>query len=58
MVRRDGSVDRIQVLRGLGHGLDEKAIQEISNHWKFRPGLRAGQPVDVWAVIEISFTLR
>ena len=58
VVRRDGSVDRVQVLRGLGHGLDERAIQEIANHWKFRPGLRAGQPVDVWATIEVSFTLR
>lgn len=58
VVRRDGSVDSIQVLRGLGHGLDEKAIEEIANHWKFRPGLRNGQPVDVWATIEVSFSLR
>lgn len=58
VVRRDGSVDSIQVLRGLGHGLDEKAIEEIANHWKFRPGLRNGQPVDVSATIEVSFSLR
>ena len=52
------SVGGFQILRGLGFGLDEKAIEEIANHWKFRPGTLNGQPVDVWAVIEVSFTLR
>jgi TonB family protein len=57
IVRRDGSADRIRVIRGLGHGLDESAIQAIGAKWRFRPGRLNGVPVDVLANIEISFRL-
>lgn len=57
VVRRDGSVDSFRVIRGLGHGLDESAIQTIAKKWRFRPGTIDGVPVDVLANIEISFRL-
>ncbi|PYV12622.1 MAG: hypothetical protein DMG07_16775 [Acidobacteria bacterium] len=57
VVRRDGSVDSFKVTRGLGHGLDESAIKTIAARWRFRPGTRNGQPVDVVANIEVSFRL-
>jgi|SRR5579862_3305756 len=44
------------VNRSLGLGLDEKAIEAV-NKWKFRPGLRNGQPVAVMATIEVNFRL-
>jgi TonB family protein len=46
----------IHVIRSLGLGLDEKAIEAV-NKWKFRPGLRNGQPVAVMATIEVNFRL-
>ena len=46
----------IRVIRSLGLGLDEKAIEAV-NKWKFRPGLRNGQPVAVMATIEVNFRL-
>lgn len=58
VIRRDGTVGNFKVLRGLGYGLEEKAIQEIANNWKFRPGTLNGKPVDVLATIEIQFSLR
>jgi TonB family protein len=36
--------------------LDEKAIDAVQQ-WRFRPGMRAGQPVDVSAVVEVIFRL-
>jgi periplasmic protein TonB len=58
IIRRNGQVDQFRVLRGLGYGLEEKAIQEIASNWKFRPGTRNGVPVDVLATIEVTFNLR
>lgn len=58
IIRRDGSVTDLRVLRGLGYGLEEKAIQEIASNWKFRPGTLDGRPVDVLATIEVTFNLR
>ena len=54
IIRKDGSVDSIQVLRGLDPQLDQNAIQALSE-WKFRPATRAGHPVDVEAVVHIPF---
>ncbi len=54
IIRKDGSVDSIQVVRGLDPQLDQNAIQALSE-WKFRPAARAGRPVDVEAVVHIPF---
>ncbi len=54
IIRKDGSVDSIQVVRGLDPQLDQNAIQALSE-WKFRPATRAGNPVDVEAVVHIPF---
>ena len=58
IIRRNGRVDNFKILRGLGYGLEEKAIREIANNWRFRPGSLNGEPVDVLATIEVQFNLR
>jgi protein TonB len=57
IIRKDGSVDSFRVIRGLGYGLDESAINTIATKWRFKPGTLSGQPVDVQANIEVSFRL-
>ncbi len=57
IVRRDGTVEVVRVTRSLGFGLDDKAIEAVSK-WRFRPGMRNGQPVDVALKIEVNFNLR
>ena len=42
----DGKAHNMKVLRSLGLGLDEKAIEAV-NKWKFRPGYKDGKPVTV-----------
>ena len=46
----------IRVIRPVGLGLDEKAVDAVS-HWRFRPGIKGGRPVAVQANIEVSFRL-
>jgi TonB family protein len=57
VVRKDGSVDYFKVHRGLGYGLDESAINTIATKWRFSPGTLNGEPVDVMAIINVSFRL-
>ena len=51
-----GRATNIRVVRSLGLGLDEKAVEAVKK-WKFKPGMRNGQPVTVVATIEVNFRL-
>ena len=53
----DGKPHNLKVLRSLGLGLDEKAMEAV-NQWRFRPGSRDGQSVNTQATVEIGFSLR
>lgn len=52
----DGRVHNPRVVRSLGMGLDEKAL-EVVKLWKFDPGKKDGRPVAVEMGLEISFNL-
>ena len=54
VVGSDGAPRNITVVRGLGLGLDEKAIEAVGK-WRFRPALKAGRPVPVRATITVNF---
>ena len=51
VVRNDGSVGDVRILRTLGSGLDERAVQAV-RQWRFSPAERQGQPVDV--IVEVG----
>jgi len=57
VVLADGSVTKVEVLKGLGYGLDEAAAQALSE-WKFKPGTKDGKPVNVKIKIIMNFSLR
>ncbi len=52
----DGTVQVNQIMSGLGHGLDEAAVQ-AAKQIKFKPAKREGQPVDFPARVRIEFRL-
>ncbi len=51
-----GLPHQIQVVRPLGLGLDEKAIEAVMK-WRFRPALKGGKAVAVQAQVEVNFRL-
>jgi len=52
----DGRAKNIKVMKGVGLGLDEKAIEAVQK-WKFLPGKKNGTPVPVYATVEVNFRL-
>jgi protein TonB len=53
----DGRAHNMQVIQGLGYGLDARAM-ECVRHWRFRPATEDGVPVSKAAVIEVNFRLK
>lgn len=54
VIRRDGSVDSIQLVRGIEPELDNNAMQALAR-WRFRPAERKGSPVELEAIVHIPF---
>jgi TonB family protein len=52
----EGVAENFLVLQSLDAGLDANAITAVSN-WRFKPGMKDGEPVAVFATIEINFHL-
>ncbi|HWB85931.1 MAG TPA: TonB family protein [Bryobacteraceae bacterium] len=52
----DGRAFDATLLRSLGFGLDEAALNAVSQ-WRFQPGAKDGQPVPIAAVIQVNFRL-
>ncbi len=55
-VDADGHPRNLRILEMLGLGLDEKAIEAVSQ-WRFRPGYQDGRPVVTTATVEVTFRL-
>ena len=57
VIDENGTPTQIAVIRGLGSGLDEKAI-ECVKQWRFRPAVkRDGHPTPVEVSLEVNFGL-
>ena len=57
LVGADGKASQIRVLRGVGYGLEERAVQTVRG-WKFSPARDAArQAVPAWVTIEAVFRL-
>jgi protein TonB len=56
IVDAEGHPRDIRVVRGLGNGLDAKAIEAVKQ-WRFQPALKDGRPVNVQISVEVAFRL-
>ena len=57
IVEKDGLINDITILRGIGAGCDEEAIRVIKMMPKWKPGTQRGQAVRVQYNVPIKFTL-
>ncbi len=56
VVDENGVPQDVKVVRSLGLGLDQKAIEAVQK-WRFKPGQKDGKAVPVSANIEVNFRL-
>ena len=57
IVDTNGLPQQVHVLRGVGHGLDEKAVEAV-RHYRFHPAMENGKPVPVQVNVEVNFQIR
>ncbi len=57
VIRRDGSVDSIQVVRSLDAQLDANSMSALSQ-WKFHPATKNDTPIELEAIVHIPFHAR
>jgi protein TonB len=57
VIRKDGTVDSIQLVRGVDPVLDANAMDALAQ-WKFRPAEKSGASIDLEAVVHIPFRSR
>ena len=57
IVEKDGSVNEVKVMRGIGGGCDEEAVRVIKGMPKWKPGKQEGKPVRVSYMMPINFKL-
>jgi protein TonB len=56
VVDEQGMPRNLKVVRSLGLGLDERALEAVSK-WRFRPAYRDGKPSAAPALVEVTFRL-
>jgi TonB family protein len=56
VVGASGQPTHVTIVRPIGFGLDEKAVEAVSKA-RFQPGLRDGQPVSVIVNLQVTFRI-
>lgn len=57
IVRRDGRIDDVEVIKDLPAGLGEEARRAVSR-WRFDPATYRGEPIDVYYTVTVNFRLQ
>jgi protein TonB len=57
IIDKEGNVTNVKVLKGLGMGLDQAAVDAIKK-WRFEPATLHGKPVAVYYNLTVNFRLQ
>ena len=57
IVRRDGTIDNVEVIKDLPYGLGDAAAEAV-RRWRFRPATYRGEPIDVYYTVTVNFRLQ
>ena len=58
VIRQDGSITDVRVLKGIGFGCDEEAMRVVKMMPKWKPGRQRNKPVNMYFNLPINFTLK
>lgn len=55
LITKSGGVQDLKVVKGLGRGLDQRALEGVRNGWVFLPGTKNGEVMDAVVAFEVEF---
>lgn len=57
VIKKDGSISDVKILKGLGHGLDENAMVAVKNMPAWSPGKHNGRAVSVRFTLPVNYKI-
>lgn len=58
LIGTDGNVSDIDIQETSGHSILDQAARETVGGWRFKPGYRGNEPVEMWIRVPIRFELK
>jgi hypothetical protein len=55
IIDKNGVLQDIKVEKGLGHGLDERAVEGVKNSWVFLPATKNGEVIETSVSFDVPF---
>ncbi len=55
LINKNGGIQDIRVEKGLGRGLDERAVETVKNSWAVRPATKNGEVVEGVVAFDVEF---
>jgi TonB family protein len=55
IVNKSGGIQDLRVVKGLGRGLDQRALDGVANSWIFLPATKNGEVMDTEVTFDVDF---
>jgi hypothetical protein len=55
IINKSGGLQNLKVIKGLGRGLDKRAMDGVMNSWIFLPATKNGEVVDTEVIFDVDF---
>ena len=55
LVTKSGGIQDLKVVKGLGRGLDQRALDAVKNSWVFLPATRNGEVLETAIAVDVDF---
>ena len=55
IINKSGGIQDLKVIKGLGRGLDQRALDGVKNSWVFLPATKNGEVVETAVPLEVEF---
>lgn len=56
IINKSGGIQDLKVVKGLGKGLDQRALDGVKNSWVFLPATKNGEVLETMIPIDVEFT--
>jgi len=56
VINRSGGIQNLRVVKGLGRGLDQRALDGVKNSWIFLPATKNGEVMDTEVTFDVDFS--